>query len=248
MTGPLVVVPSHGRAGLTTTQHVFQSGHILVGESQREAYEAQDWPDGWEVVAIPDEENGNIACARNAILNRYQGQDIVMCDDDYAYLAMWLEGKQVKLNQEQIDLLMLNGFTMARDIGTPLWGINVQVDRRFYREHAPFAFLTIVLGTFMGVVGDLLPEDLRFDEDLWLKEDYDFSLKVLHRFHRTFRLSRYHYMVDHHSLAGGAVATRNMAEEERQNRKMERRWGSAVVKVQLHRSVNPIIKVPLRGI
>ena len=221
---------------------------MLVSEDEREAYEKQDWPDGWEVVAIPPEEDGNIAKARNAILNRYQGREIVMADDDYQYLGMWLRGEQIRLDHERVEEMLATGFQMARDVGTPIWGINVQVDRRFYREHAPFAFLSVVLGTFMGVLGDLLPADLRFDEDLWLKEDYDFSLKVLHRFHRTFRLSRYHYMVDHHSLPGGAVTTRNMAEEERQNRKLEARWGSSVVKVQLHRSPNPIIKVPLRGI
>jgi hypothetical protein len=245
---PLVVVPSFNRAGRTTTQHVFPSGVVVVPESQAAAYARADYPKGWGIVGIPDALDGNISKKRNAILDLYPGRDLVVVDDDYKYLGFWERGIDRRCGPEQIDLMLTNGFQMARDVGTPLWGINVQVDRRFYREHAPFAFTSVVLGPFTGIVGELLPEDLRYDEDLWLKEDYDFSLKVLHRFHRTVRLSRYHYMVDHHNEAGGVVGHRNMAEERRQNEILERRWGSAVVKVQLHRSVNPIIKVPLKGI
>lgn len=244
-----MVVPSFGRAGRTTTQHVFPSGVVVVPESQAEEYRAESWPEGWEVATIPDERDGNIAKKRNAILDLYPGRDLVVVDDDYKYLGLWEQGVDRRCGPAEIDLMLTNGFQMSRDVGTPLWGINVQVDRRFYREHAPFAFTSVVLGPFTGIVGELLPEDIRYDEDLWLKEDYDFSLRVLHRFHRTVRLSRYHYMVDHHNEAGGVVGHRDMEEEIRQNDIMERRWGSAVVKVQIKdRSVNPIIKVPLKGI
>lgn len=249
-TKPLVVVPSFGRAGRTTTQHVFPSGLIVVPESQVAEYVSKgDFPKSWGVVGIPDDQDGNIAKKRNAILDLYEGRDLVVVDDDYKYLGFWENGIDRRCTPDQIDLMLTNGFQMARDVGTPLWGINVQVDRRFYREHAPFAFTSVVLGPFTGIVGDLLPKHIRYDEDLWLKEDYDFSLRVLHRFHRTVRLSRYHYMVDHHNEAGGVVGHRDMGEEIRQNERMLKRWGSAVVKVQVKdRSVNPIIKVPLRGI
>lgn len=136
---------------------------------------------------------------------------------------------------------------MVRELGSVLWGINVQVDRRFYREYTPISVTTIVLGPFLAITGDR-PKDLRFDEDLWLKEDYDFSPKVLHRYHRILRLNRYHYKVDHLAELGGVVEHRNMAEEVRQLQSLQRRWGSDVVKIELHRSVNPIIKVPLKGV
>jgi len=246
---PLVAVASYNRAGRTTTQHVFPRGVVVVPKSQKRAYEkGEDWPEGWSVVSIPDEKDGNLCRKRNAIIDLYPGRDLVIVDDDYKYVGQWQRGEDIRCNGEQIDLMLANGFQMARDVGTPLWGINVQVDRRFYREHAPFAFTSVVLGPFQAIVGELLPKDLRYDETLWLKEDYDISLRVLHRFHRTVRLSRYHYMVDHHNEAGGQVGFRNMDEEIRQNRMLEQRWGSNVVKLQDHRSVNPIIKVPLKGI
>lgn len=249
MPDPLVVVPSYGRAGRTTTQRIFPSGVVVVPESQEEAYlEGEDWPEGWEVVTIPDAKDGSISRKRNAILDLYEGRDIVMVDDDYKYVGMWENGEDRRCTPEMLDLMLHNGFQMSRDVGTPLWGINVQVDRRFYREHAPFAFLSIVLGPFQGIVGELLPKDLRNDETLKLKDDYDFSLKVLHRFHHTVRLSRYHYLVDHITTPGGIVGMRNMEDEAAENERLQKRWGSRVWKSQMHRSINPIIKVPIKGI
>lgn len=244
----VAVVPSYGRAGRVTTVNVFPEGVIVVPEKQLDSYAAlQELPEGWAIRSIPDAEDGNISRKRNAILRLFEGQDIVMLDDDYDYIGSWEQGEDRHLEADDIRWLLESGPRMARELGTPLWGINVQVDRRFYREYTPLSITNIVLGPFLGITSDL-PEDIRFDDDLWLKEDYDFSLRVLHRFHRILRLNRYHYRVDHHSELGGVVGSRNMPEEVRQLQALQRRWGSDVVKIQLHRSVNPVIKVPLKGV
>ncbi len=87
---PLVVVPSYGRAGRTLTQKVFASGVVVVPESQADDYrEREEWPDGWSVVGIPDEKDGRKSRKQNAVLDLYQGRDLVMCDDDYKYVGMW---------------------------------------------------------------------------------------------------------------------------------------------------------------
>lgn len=245
---PVVAVASYGRAGRVTTVDVFPEGVIVVPQRQEESYLAlQHLPEGWSVQAVPDDQDGNIAKKRNAILDLFQGRDVVMVDDDYDYIGSWEGGIDRHLDAEEIRFLLWQGFQLARDLGTPLWGINVQVDRRFYREYTPISVTNIVLGPFLGLLSDR-PDDLRFDPDLWLKEDYDFSLQVLHRFHRILRLNRYHYRVDHQNESGGVVGHREMGEEVRQAQRLQRRWGSDVVKLQLHRSVNPVIKVPLKGV
>lgn len=249
MDSPLVVVPSFGRAGRVSTVRVFPEGVIVVPERQRETYAAlQELPDGWEIVTVPDEEDGNIARKRNAILRLYAGRDIAMVDDDYDYIGSWDRGIDKHLGPEDVRHLLSEGFRMVRELGTVLWGINVQVDRKFYREYTPLSVTNIVLGPFLGLTAER-PADLMFDEDIPLKEDYDFALQVLRRYHRILRLNRYHYMVDHlGGVPGGLTGTRIMPEEVRQNHRLQAKWGSDVVKVQLHRSTNPIIKVPLRGV
>lgn len=245
---PTVVVPSYGRAGRVTSVGVFPGGVIVVPSRQAESYRAlQELPPGWSVQAIPDESDGNISRKRNAILDLFEGEDIVVVDDDYDYIGRWEEGEDIRLDHGGIRHLISEGFSLARDLGTPLWGINVQVDRRFYREYTPLSITNVVLGPFQGWAADR-PHDLRYDEDLWLKEDYDMSLRVLQRFHRILRMNAYHYRVDHQNELGGIVGQRDMGEEVRQLHRLQRRWGSEVVRLELHRSVNPIIKVPLKGV
>lgn len=192
---------------------------------------------------MPDKFEGNIARKRNWILNTL-GPNVVMVDDDYAYLGMVEKGEQVRLEWPSIEALIDNGFQMAADLGTPLWGVNLQVDPRFYREYAPLSMLSPVLGPFVAV-GET---KIRYDEDLWLKEDYDFWLQVIHRHHKTLRLNKYHYKVDHFDEAGGIVGQRNLPEEVRQLNRLEQKWGSKIVSFDLTRSVNPRVRVPLAGI
>jgi hypothetical protein len=244
-----VVVPSYGRAGKVSTVDVFPApGVIVVPEKQRESYEAlQELPEGWSIRSVRDDQDGNIARKRNAVLDLFPGEDIVMVDDDYDYLGSWEDGEDRRMSHDDIRHLLAEGFRMVREAGTVLWGVNVQVDRRFYREYTPLSLTNIVLGPFLALSGDR-PATLRFDQDLWLKEDYDFSLRVLHRYHRILRFNRVHYRVDHQNEAGGVVTHRNMDEEKRQLIRLQERWGSDVVKIQLDRSVNPVIKVPIKGV
>ena len=225
---PIVAVASFGRAGRVSTVDVFPNGIVVVPQRQTDSYAAlQDLPEGWEIVGIPDEADGNIARKRNAILDLFPGRDLVMLDDDYDYIGRWEGGIDHHLDGDGIRHLLEQGFSLARDLDTPLWGINVQVDRRFYREYTPFSITNPVLGPFQAWSADR-PPDLRYDPDLFLKEDFDMSLRVLQRFHRILRMNAYHYKVDHYNALGGVVGTRNMGEEVRQLHALQRRWGSSV--------------------
>lgn len=238
-----IVSPSYNRAKSASSHKVFPGLVYAVKESQAESYRAE----GLEVLEIPEDQDGNIAKARNFLLRHFQGQDFLSVDDDYLGIFRTEKGKESSLDPEKIDLLLLNGFAMAEDLGTPLWGVNVQADPKFYREYTPFTFLSPVLGTFSAYSRDL-PESIRYDEDLWLKEDYDFFLQVCRRFHRVLRFAQYHYRVDHYDLPGGVVSYRNKDEEVRQLRRMQTKWGKGVVRVDLTKSYNPNVRVPLKGV
>lgn len=238
-----IAIPSFGRAGRVTSDAIFHDALIVVPESQAEEYAEQKFRNGCTLVTLPDDRDGNIARKRNWIMDQYPG-NLLIVDDDYDYVGMVENEKQVRLGWESIHDLLLNGFSMARELGTVLWGLNLQVDPKFYRPYSPLAFLAPVLGPWQGFVDC----DLRHDEDLWLKEDYDLSLQVFRKYHRTLRFNKYHYMVDHFNAAGGIVGTRHMPEEVRQLERLQRKWGSGVVSYDLSRSVNPRIRVPLSGI
>ena len=185
-----MAVASFGRAGRVSSVNVFPEGVIVVPERQADSYRAlQDLPEGWSVQGIPDDQDGNLCRKRNAILRLFQGRDVVIVDDDYDTSVEGRRGRIV------VSTRMGSGISSGpggprSELGTPFWGIDVQVDRRFYRETRRSASPT---SSWVPSRASrrIVPEDLLYDEDLWLKEDYDLSLKVLHRWHRILRMNAY---------------------------------------------------------
>ncbi len=239
-----VYVASYKRAGMISTDTVIRNCKIVVPESQGEDYRRGEIYNGAEIVTCPDEADGNLCRKRNWILDQAESEWVLIVDDDYRYIGMVEEGMGRRLDLDGVDRMLEIGFTLCSDLGTTMWGINVQVDPKFYREYSPFSLLSPILGPFQAFVG----QDLRYDEDLFLKEDYDLWLRTVYRQRKTLRLNKYHYMVDHLKQIGGQVANRTMIEEERQLKRLREKFGGDVVQWDLDKSINPRVRIPHKGI
>ena len=80
-------------------------------------------------------------------------------------------------------------------------------------------------------IGDMLfvkPNDLRFDESLTLKEDYDYTLQHIAAYGIVIRYQKYIFNFAHYSNTGGAVAYRNDKEEKYNIRKLKTKWGDKI--------------------
>lgn len=239
-----VFIISFKRAGAVTSDQVFRNAKIVIPESQLEDYQKYEYKNGCELLPIPDKNDGNIVRKRNYILDNFSG-NILIVDDDYEYIGRITDRKQSRLDLDRVDALLRNGFQMCRDLGTVMWGINVQSDPKFYKETSPFSMLSPVLGPFQAFCNC----DLRYDERVYLKEDYDMSLQVLQKYHKILRFNMYYYMVNHFNLPGGVVSYRTKQKEIDQIDLMIKKWGKSVVKSNLAKNdLNPIIKVPLKGL
>ena len=86
--------------------------------------------------------------------------------------------------------------------------------------------------------------ELRYDENIPLKEDYDFWLQSIRKYRKTLRFQSYHYMVDHINKTGGVVSYRTKQREEEQNKLLQKKWGSRVVKYDITKSINPRVHIP----
>jgi len=242
-----VFIISYKRAGQVTSDKVFRNAKIVIPESQYEEYKKHDYENGCELLPIPDEGDGNIVKKRNYIMDHFSDMcdgNMAIVDDDYDYIGMVENRKVVKLDVDQVDNLLMNGFQMCRDLGTVMWGLNVQSDPKFYREYAPFSMLSVCLGPFQAFCSN----PLRYDERVYLKEDYDMSLQVLQKYHKILRFNKFHYAVNHFNKAGGVVSYRTKKAELEQLEIMAKKWGSKVVKYDVNKDVDPKVKVPLKGI
>lgn len=91
-----------------------------------------------------------------------------------------------------------------------------------------FAQKRTVINQF--VIGDLFvakPCDIRFDERLTLKEDYDFTMQHVTN-GGVMRHQRMLFEFQHYSNKGGAVSYRDEQEEQRNIALLKEKWGTAV--------------------
>ena len=74
----------------------------------------------------------------------------------------------------------------------------------------------------------VLPDDIRFDETIPLKEDYDFTLQHISRHGGVVRSDDLLAFYKHYSNKGGAVGYRNDKTEQAAIAILRRKWGNAI--------------------
>ena len=236
-----IYVPSYKRAGDVLTRKVIPDSILAIHEFEKDYYKKKE---GGELLVIPDDLRGNIAKVRNFILDNANDDKIVMLDDDVKAVGYHQDCNQNVMNYNQILDFLDNGYIMCKELGCSLWGINLQSDPKFYREYNPFSLLGAVLGTFSC---HFKPE-LRYDEKLFLNEDYDFFLKNIKKYRKVLRFNKYYYVANHLNKKGGCGSYRLKDTEIEQAKIMQKRWGSKVFRFDINKSTNGIVNVPLKGI
>lgn len=236
--------PSYKRANDVITQKYLPSCKYVVAE-----FEAEDYlRNGHDCWVVPDSAQGSVARIRNYILDHADTDRIVMLDDDLSSISRWEKQVAIDLSGAEVEEFCEMGFNMAADLDIRYWGMNLLADKGAYREYTPFAFKSCILGPFQAF-NNL---DLRYDEDLPLKEDYDLSLQVLNKYRKTLRFNMYHYNVKQHTNKGGCADYRTMDREKEQLRLLQKKWGSKIVKEDKASKqsfdINPIIRVPIGGV
>lgn len=213
-----VAIKSYRRAGRVSTLVVVPFAWIWVPASQAAEYE-EAYPG--RVKAIPDECDGNLCRKSNAILDRSPCEWTLILDDDISSIHYFEDGKDFVMTPDQIAAMVCHGFDLASQLRVTLWGINQNSDELAYCAFRPFNFLAPILGPFNG---HLAPE-LRYDESVRGKDDYDFWLQTIRKYHKTLRLNKYHYIHDHGKRPGGFVGMRTMEVEEAGVKRMREKWG-----------------------
>jgi hypothetical protein len=241
-----VVIPSFKRAGMVKCADYFKTAKICVPAAQEADY-LQHY-DRSRVVAIPDSEDGNIARKRNAILDRFP-RPLLMLDDDVECLMVGERGEVRRMSPEEAQALIIHGFNLAHEWGCVLWGINVNTDRISYQPYKPFSLTSMVLGPFMGH----LDHDLRYDERMGSKDDYDLSLSALNKHKRILRLNKYAYRAAHGDNKGGLISMRSLDFETRYCRAIEAKWGRQIIRYPLKPRkltdlLNGDVNIPIAGV
>jgi len=245
-----IYCPSWKRGRTAFTHEHLSQARYVVAESQRDEY------DGKPIWVAPDSAQGNLCRIRNWILDNAPEPWILLLDDDFSGLVRWDGNRKVDLSEEQTMEHIEHGFTLAEEWGCVFWGVNCIPDKGAYREYTPFSLTNYIGGPWQAFIG---PPEVRYDEALPLKEDYDLTLQVMNRWRKALRINFLYYKVKQHTNTGGCADYRTMEREVEQFEALRRKWGSQIVRMDGGESrvnrkkgatwdLNPIIRVPIKGV
>lgn len=257
---PWLVSPSYRRAKTALSHKCFPTLQYVV--SQKEYKDYVDEVGEGRVIACPDNVQGNIARVRNWILEQ-TGGSCIMLDDDVSALVWWEEDleipeKRIKTGDEAEELLEWCEH-MAAQTNTTYWGVNVLAgqDKAVYQGMIPFSTLQFCGGPVQGHINN----NLRYDERIPLKEDYDMLLQALRLNRMIWRFNMVGVVCKQQTMAGGCAVMRNTVEEKRQFDVLQKKWGSDIVSRGIKRyvhgrksnfesskDINPRVFPPIKGI
>ena len=162
---------------------------------------------------------------------RHPGSQPVRVDADprrrHLFVHYFEDGKDHTMTPAQVEGMICRRFDLARQFGVTLWGINQNSDEMAYCTFRPFNLLA---PDPRPVQWSPSPR-LRYDESVCGKDDYDFWLQTIRRYHRTLRFNKYHYIHDHGKRPGKFVGMRTKEVEEAGIKRMRRKWGDKVFSV-----------------
>lgn len=238
--------PSYKRPEKSITQKNYEFITLVVRESDAEEY----IKNGNNIVIVPDSAQGNLCRIRNYILDNFfdDADCIVLIDDDCKGIYRWENQKNIKMIGEELIEFAEAMSILCDDYGFKFWGLNCVSDKGAYREHTPFGTLQYIGGPFQAH----LKNNIRYDESLPLKEDYDITLQHIKENRGCLRVNFANYDVKQAEQIGGCATYRNLNREKEQLKMLQDKWGSKIVKIDnsSKRSFdfNPIIKSPIKGV
>ena len=218
------------------------------------------------IVSCPKGVQGNLCRIRNYILDKEleAGADVVLLIDDDMQGVYYYEsepGERFGYRKHKVEtedfLPFIEKFSiLCKEFGFYFWGVNCNFDAQGYRQYSPFSTVAYIGGPFQCF---LKGNELRYDENLPLKEDYDMTLQNCNKYRGCLRVNKYHYVVKQAAQPGGCATYRNYAREQEQLDALIRKWGSRIVKKDYSNKgrttkekanfdFNPIIKIPIKGI
>lgn len=229
------VVPSWGRAKTITTLSLLSKTRALVSEDQVEDYKRFTGLGDDRFIVCPREFQGHgKGIAQNWMLdNCWEDYDAVLSiDDDITRFRFHdkVDGENTEgttLTEQQVYEYLENACEVAYEWGCGMFGISINHDPMVYDEFKPFRTLAYIDG---GVVGFVRDDGLRYDTELTVKEDVDYFLQSVARYHKALRFEKLFVNKGAFTNEGGCQDIRTDALEQKQFKMMQKKWGSNVIR------------------
>ena len=170
-------------------------------------------------------ESGGLCESRNELLKEAFKKKLicVQLSDDLYNL------KKAKNKKEKIDISFFETLSIiekSMDENCSFYGGCAPTDNAFYfNEEKPVSLDKFIVGDFILIK----PCSIFFDENLKLKEDYDYTLQHLKKYGKVSRCNNILASFKHRTNKGGAVAFRTSELEQQTIKQLHEKWGDQIV-------------------
>lgn len=223
------LIPTYRKSEIKTAELLKDLDYLLFTDKQD--FDILDKK--YNCFLLPDGVQGNISRVRNFILNYARDKKIssfVMCDDDISILYKY--DAEIKSRRREINPIIFDNILNCFDnlfienekcIG---WTISETEQPRDYKGKIDCNNACFMSGTFSIYFTDRI--NFEFDENLSLKEDYDFTLQALTSGKIIYRFKGLCYKPERATLNiknfGGCSTYRTKEKELQQIKLMEQKW------------------------
>lgn len=250
-------IPSYKRPEKIQTLELFPDAVVFVAESEEEEYKKNN-PSA-RIKTVPDKVQGNLCRIRNYILDVMAGNAIVILDDDISAIKhLTVRGERKtweKVENEKLPGIFCQFAEITEEWGFDYFGLQCNSDIMVSRLITPFSTVSYIGGPVQGI---LPTNKCRYDERLYLKEDYDMTLQQCNVKRGCLRFNLYCYNAKQSKQKGGCASYRSIEEEKRQLELLRQKWGGKIVKIDNSNKgrsakekvidYNPIIHIPIKGV
>lgn len=257
-------IPSYRRPYVETLDYI-DDCLVFIDGSDEEDYLEKGNAGKERLVVCPDGVQGNLCRVRNYMIDWAFERDydaIAILDDDISTFMRWCcdDVKKVQyreeIKSEDVRTIFEKYTLICKELGFYFWGFNCNSDSLSYRQYLPFGMVAYIGGP---VQVHLRGSECRYDERLYLKEDYDMSLQQCNRYRGDLRVNMLYYVCKQAKQTGGCALSRSSDSEREQFELLKQKWGGDIVRdgnshftgnIGTRRrkvDFNPVIRIPIKG-
>lgn len=165
-------------------------------------------------------ESGGLCRSRNAILDDAFAQDLpaIELSDDLRKLEV--ATNKAEKHEATLDDAVRLMFKALDSTGSCMVGVAPTANAFFFNPNKPVHTSAFVVGDFIAVK----PTTLRFDENLRLKEDYDYTIQHLMKYGSIARCNAVLATFAHRTNKGGACDYRTSELEQTTIKQLKDKW------------------------
>src|SRR5215831_1339189 len=191
-------------------------------------------------IAYKIKESGKLIESRNqAITDALNNQkDLVMIDDDLVRIKLKALDQPTVISLYTAIKLMQDALYIQDQIH--LAGI-APTANEFYYPNRPFDTDKFLISAMLYIRN---PITIYFDNNMTLKEDYDYTLQHIAQFGGALRCNQILANFKHYGNQGGVKPIRNMQEEQKNIAYLKQKWGNKVIKDNKRRPNEILLRIP----